>query len=502
MMRKIFLSLIFFAGFSSAVFAVSENSGFTPALIQPPAPSAVHADDRDYLPAAERMIHGAQKSVDLSLDTVDAGAGEEDPVRRLIHLLMDNARKGVKVRIFLNTRPENQNELFFLRDDLLSEMRKDGIEVHYVSPKHELNDRLLIVDGEWVLEGGLPWRKEDLERGLGSATLSRSPELAEKKRIRLELLPLWDVEVKKRESSDGVLSVPVFLLRELKHYPGMVSQDDSDALKIHLALLRRFFATGQARATYMLEELGSEIPADTNFDREALKYQVLKTLMRLQENYGLFKIEKKEFDRVEGSLVLPSDLSPLSRVPMLFFQEGYARQLSARAIMAYIIIQLRSQASGDSPVWLGSETNVEQDFPMTRENFRLGVQELQARNLVEVFPFRLQNSYSRLEGMEYRYLINPILTLSEKLETWTRMREQFGDGPFDRAKELAEALGENEDPKVMAVYLDLMNRFPLENIQSFTRHVNGLPAQSTQQKLAYIKELLEHETRDTELAVF
>ena len=56
-------------------------------------------------------------------------------------------------------------------------------------------------------------------------------------------------------------------------------------------------------------------------------------------------------------------------------------------------------------------------------------------------------------------------------------------------------MGEVEDPKVMASYLDLMKRYPLEDIQSWTRHIAELPAQSTAERLRYLGELLEHETK-------
>ncbi len=465
-----------------------------------PLEAVEQANDRDYLPVVQRLVRNAQKTIDISLDGLSLDGTQQDPVLKLLHDMMDAARKGVKVRIFLNTQSPDEKAPFFLQDDMLNSLRHDGVELHYVNPKFALRDRLLIADGEWVLEGGLRWEKEDLQQGLGSATLSRSEELADKKRVRLELLPLWDVEVKKREKTEGGVGVPVFLLRDKKYFAGMVRLDDSDAMKIYLALLRGFYASGAIRGTWMFEDLAAEIPADEHYERYAVGLQVLKSIERLEKSYGLVAVERKEADRVTLTLILPSDLKPAAYVPLMIFHENYAKQLSARALMAYFIILLRSQAAGDSPVWLGSERNVEQDFPVTREDFRLGVEELQRKNLIEVFPFMLEGAYSRLEGVEYRYQVNPVLSLSEKIQTWTRLRDQFGDSKFDRARELAEALGENEDPKVMAVYMELMERFPLEDIRSFTEHISGLEQRSTPQKMAYLKELLEHETRRFELA--
>lgn len=459
------------------------------------------ANDRDYYPVVRHLIASSKKSIDLSLDTLSVGNDTKDPVQTLLNDLTDTARRQVKVRLFLNTNSDANRRLpFFLRDDLLAALKKANVEVHYVSPGYRLHDRLMIVDGEWILEGGLGWTRKDLEEGYGSSTLSRSAELATKKRVRLELLPLWNLEVQKSEVRDGGFPVPVYLMRDLKYLPGMVSSEDSDAMKIYFALLRHFFTANQMKLSIPLEELVSEIPADLHFAAAESAFQVIKALERLEQVYGLIKIDQKGPSRVELMMILPSDMQPSVRVPLLFFQEGYAKQLSGNALFAYLVIQLRAQASGDSPVWLGSEKNVEQDFPVTRERFRMGIDELKRKNLIEVYPFRLQNNYSRLENTEYRYVLNPVATLSEKLELWTRLRDEYGDQNFNRAKQMAEALEEDEDPKVIAVYLDLLKEFPPQNILSMTQHVVSLPESGTPQRLAYLRELLEHEIPDTSLA--
>lgn len=460
------------------------------------------ADDRDYLIILRSLIGNAKLSLDISLESLAAEEGKEDPVMRILHDLMDASRRGVRVRLFIGTHNAPIHEApLFLRDDLLAELKQYSVEVHYVNPDYELQDRLVIADGQMVLEGGLRWIRKDLETGLGSATLTHSEELAGKKRMRLELLPLWDVEAGRSQKKEGTFPVPLYLMREMKYFPGMVTQDDSDAMKIYLALLRKFFDTQSIELSFSVDELSGEIPEDTHFAKSEAVWQVLKTLERLEKSYGLIELRQKGPERVELKMILPQDINPSIPVPMPLFQENYAKQLSTRALFAYFVILLKAQTTGQSPVWLGSERNVEQDFPMTREKFRSGIDELARKNLIEVFPFRVDGTYSRVEGYEYRYLINRVATLSDKMETWSRLRDQFGEEHFTQAREMSAILGEDEDPKVIASYLDLMKRYPLEDIQSFTRHIAELPAQSTAERLRYLGELLEHETKSTELAV-
>ena len=263
------------------------------------------------------------------------------------------------------------------------------MEVHFVSPSYSLSDRLVIADMRWVLEGGLAWTQEDLEKGLGSATLIDSPPVAQKKRIRLELLPLWDVKNQKEERSLGVVSIPLSLLTEMKYFPDMTQYEDADAFKIYLALLRAFVRVGDTRFEIVFDELAQELPTNRQADKSGVAFQVQKALERLNEKYELLKMEKQDPERAKVLLSFPGKSLPAFGVPIAFFDGNYAKELSVQALYAYFIILYRSQMSGDSPVWLGSAQNVENDFPISHDRFQMGVDELRRQNLIEVFPFRL-----------------------------------------------------------------------------------------------------------------
>ena len=134
---------------------------------------------------------------------------------------------------------------------------------------------------------------------------------------------------------------------------------------------------------------------------------------------------------------------------------------------------------------------------MTREQFKLAVDELRRQNLIEIYPFNLRqgNGYTGPNTLENRYLMNEIAALSERLETWSRLRDQFGDEDFKRARDLAEIFGEPEDPKVVIAYIKLLGQYTYTDIQSLTQHLSTLPPTSTPSQLSYLQQLLGHETQ-------
>ncbi len=480
--------------------APAAKSPYSETMIRSDETALKDVSDREYFIKLRELIAESRTQLDLCLSALDIHEGEGDSVKIILDDLMSAQKRGVKVRIFLNTFSNNEQDgSLFLRVDKLAELKQAGIEVHFIQPQYEVDDQVVISDEFYVLEGGPQWTQAALTEGLGSATLVESPSLARKKRTRLELLPLWDFKMKTEAHVGGELPIPLYLLQDVQYFPNMVSTEDGDALRIYLALLENYFQSKSRVLKVSLQDLGSRIPGENSMNAALVVHQVYEALTRLERSYELIQAKKEEPDQMEIELKLPEKLEPSVRVPLAYFHENYVKDLSPRASYAYFIMVYRLQTSGRSPVWVGSDVNVEQDFPFTKENFRLAVKELRRANLVEIFPFSLRQGAGYLgpDSLGYRYLINEIPTLSERLEIWSRLRETFGDDEFHRAKLMAELLGEPEDPKVITAYIKLMTQYPRQDIESLTQHLNTLPPTSTPNLLNYLKELLKNEIQQS-----
>lgn len=465
---------------------------------------AIH--DTFYIQKLRESIASAKETIDVSIETVAVGSDQYDAVTELLNDLVSAVKRGVVVRLFLNTYSASSYDAsLFLREDILKNFREYGLKVHFVNPKYHLTDHLVVFDGKFILEGGPPWTSEGFSSALSSATWIVSEEVAEQKRRRLELFPLWNVQMKREARQMGELAIPLFLLKEIDYLPAMIRSEDGDALKIYLALLRVFYETQNVDVTVPFEDLTHVIPADKYYEETAVVFQVFSAIERLAKNYNLLEVVEEGVDRMRVRLKLPTSLSPVVGIPTAFFDENFAKELSPHAIYVYAVILYRSQMSGKAPVWLGSENNIQQDFPISSGYFRSGVAELRELNLIEVYPFflRQKGNNPTIQKPEHRYLINAIPSLSDRLATWDRLRTEFGEFSFTKARGLAKLLGEPDDPKVIATYIDLLQRFSVEDIRSLTKHVARLDAKSTPAMLDYLVLLLQNETgKPYQLATF
>lgn len=492
---SLFLCLVFYGS--------AEASPFSDQLLAPnalqPTSGVNDVSDRNYYAKVKQLVGFARSEIDVALDLISVSDLPSDPIRVLVNDLINAAKRGARVRVFLNTSSsEAMESTIFLRSDLLAMLHDHGVNVHFVNPEYTLRDRLVMIDQKIVIEGGPPWVHQDMEESLASATVIYSSDLAFAKKKRLDMLPLWDVAMKKEDRNGLRVSVPLFLLKEVRYFPNMASFEDGDAMRIFLALLQKFYEAQNLSFKVSLNELTGELPADRIYDKGSVAFQVLRTLQRLESEYELLEIVSELPDELEIKLLFPKDIRPVIGIHRDLFAEGYTKELSAKAIYAYLVIAYHMQISGESPVWLGTEQNVEQDFPLKAYDFRLGVAELRNLNLIEVFPFSLNqgNVVVNPSQKERRYVMNPIATLSERLETWKRFREQFDDEPFRKARELAEIFGESEDPRVIRVFMELIEHYSLDHVYAFTKHVSELPPQSTAAQLDYLSNLLKHEIQE------
>jgi len=143
------------------------------------------ASDRAYEPAAIRLIDHAERSVAMSMYLVRESEDERHPVNRLLNDLVEAARRGVRVELYLNTRFKGGDPAKILETPALNRLRAAGGQVTGLPAHRRLHDKLLIVDERYILEGSTNWSISALMANWESNTLIDSPPLAKQKLRRV-----------------------------------------------------------------------------------------------------------------------------------------------------------------------------------------------------------------------------------------------------------------------------------------------------------------------------
>lgn len=156
------------------------------------AARVIDASDRTYLETVLPLFDRAKKEIVVSLYLLEPQdkAGPTFSVNRLLESLLRAKQRGVRVRLYLNTnfrfKPKTEvgEGLYFGR------LAQAGIELTALLPNRRLHDKLIVIDGRFVIEGSMNWSVSALESNFESASVIDSRLHAKKKLERVEQLTL------------------------------------------------------------------------------------------------------------------------------------------------------------------------------------------------------------------------------------------------------------------------------------------------------------------------
>ena len=135
--------------------------------------------DDDYLEAVLPVIKGAKRSIHVIMFSArfyERYPGS--PTNRLLRALADAASRGLDVRVVLeHSRGWNEENARENREtgEWLEER---GVDVRYDPPGRTTHDKLIIVDGRWVVVGSTNWSYHALTKNHEASVLIESPEVA------------------------------------------------------------------------------------------------------------------------------------------------------------------------------------------------------------------------------------------------------------------------------------------------------------------------------------
>ena len=171
-------------------------------ILQPrvlPAVTVQDISDGKYLDSVLHLIQKARESIYISMYIINPKESDKHPVGQLMEALLEARKRKVKITIWMNSAfdPENavDREKFAA---FWEKIKSKGIKVHMATRSKRLHDKLVVVDGEWVVDGSTNWTLAALKKNSESDSLIHSKELAQEKIKRLNELLLEPDEPKEK----------------------------------------------------------------------------------------------------------------------------------------------------------------------------------------------------------------------------------------------------------------------------------------------------------------
>lgn len=274
------------------VFAADQANEFYPAKVK-------DISDRAYEPAVIQLLDNAKESIVMSMYMVKPN--ESGPVYLLVKDLEEAIDRGVSVEIYLNMRPDHGMAPSDIMIQPLQSLIKKGGKIYKFTPHTRLHDKLIIVDGCFVVEGSMNWSVAAIKNNYESASLIDSPELAKAKLIRVRNFPLEGDKEKEEPRpdrpkglellpKDTIVGVSRELLNNKSYLAQMMRRIADRAMDMYLLLLAESTRLEEKEFFIPLEDLAVALGMKAEWNDTDLRRQMIKVLKALENEYKLIDV--------------------------------------------------------------------------------------------------------------------------------------------------------------------------------------------------------------------
>ena len=479
------------------------------ALLCPSFSYAVPADvtdisDNKYFDVVHSSLEKAKDSIYVSLYGIIVG--EHDKLSLPYILLQDliNAHKrGVKVIVRLDRSydylaSERTGEFSQRNEVAYMMLTESGIDCKFTISDKTLHDKLIVIDGETVIEGSMNWSTSALRLNRESVSLIKSEEYAKEKIQRIDTLEITGEEHLDRAQIETVPIRNKFL-RDPSLAGRMVRNRDLRGFDMYLVFLKDFNKTGKARFELDYERIAKCFGMDLS-RRRYYRYRINKVLRRLRDKYKLIDCEFITDKPAQITLLDYEDTSKeyqapqigYFKVPLAYWEYSWSRKLDLRSKFCYLINLYRTEFSEIKPWWSLPLDLIAEDFNVNKWTVMRGMRDLKKLGLLDVEYDSALNEEGKFSGREpNKYRIKLLLSQEEIDKKWRELENIYGEELIEKARGFAFMIEQGNNIEKVEDFIRIMGRYTEEWVEKATKITARMRVDNPSRNFGYIMGILK-----------
>lgn len=476
-----------------------------PAIAYSTPAEVIDISDNKYFDAVHSNLAKAEESIYVSLFGITAtGHDKLSLPYLLLQDLIAAHKRGVKVVVRLNRsydyidrteagKQSSMNDAAYL---ILSQA---GIDCRFLEPTIMLHDKLIVIDGEIVIEGSTNWSTAALRLNRESASLIKSKEYAKEKINRIE-----NFQVAGGEKLDKAQIETVAIRNKFLRGPNlggkMVHNRDEYGFDMYLLFLKDFQESDQAKFELDYERMAKYLGMSLT-RRSYYRDAINKASKRLKDKYKLIdrkliygkptEITLLDYEDSSKEYTNPQNL--YFGVPKAFWEYGWSRKLNLRAKYCYLINLYRTESSEIKPWWSFSRDILARDFSVNRWTLTQGMRDLKKLGLLDVEYDAALNEEGKFSGREpNKYRIKPLRSQEEIDKQWAELKKTYAEETVNKARELAFLIEQGNNVEKVESFIELMARYGEERVKKATKLTARMRADNPSRNFGYIVGILKN----------
>jgi len=254
--------------------------------------------DRAYEPAVIELLDGAKKSIVMSMYSISVGRRGNNPVKFLLGDLLEARARGVSVTLYLNTdfntgKPNTR----IIEKPEMKQLQDAGCIIHLIEYHQRLHDKLIIVDGRYVVESSANWSISALRDNYESGTLIDSEDLAKIKLTRVQSFMLPRTTPSRKPDIDlytknlpKEISISEILVTDKRYLPTMMRWRAAYSMDLYLRLVAYGQFINKRDFFVDLESMALSMGMPESRRNDVLRNQVIRNLSDLRNRYKLINV--------------------------------------------------------------------------------------------------------------------------------------------------------------------------------------------------------------------
>ena len=235
----------------------------------------------------------------MSMYSISLGAKGNNPVKLLLNDLLEARERDVSVTLYLNTRfRKEKNNTRIIESPAIKKLQDAGCIIHFIKYHQRLHDKLIIVDGRYVVEASTNWSISALRDNYESATLIDSKDLARIKLARVKSFILPEKTPFKKPDRElytknlpKEISIPQILVTDKRFLPTMVRRHAAYTMDLYLTLAAYSQSIDKRDFFVDIEAMGLSMGMPESRSNEIRRGQVIKNLKDLKKRYKLINVK-------------------------------------------------------------------------------------------------------------------------------------------------------------------------------------------------------------------
>lgn len=417
----------------------------------------------NYFESTLTEINNAKSSVSVFMYLVSVFPEEpESQSNKLLQALVFAQKRGVAVKVILDqnvdfTEETQSNLLYYSKNQNAYEfLKKNEVPVFFDEAGTCTHAKVIIIDEESVILGSTNWSRAAFTVNHEADGIIRSKEFASSLLNELNQIQTQDVPA----IATPTVSISADFLLQENLLGEMVTQSDDRAYDVYLYFLSLYNDNPDGKVTLNYDALAQSLSID-KMTREDYRRQINKVLEKLKDKYKLIDFQNPQRNQ-DADIVLKSIQDPTkpysapkenkALLPTTYWKYHWNQTLPLSAKVMYLINMLYSKDS--SPSWFMARSTISKRHHISESFISDGTQALRKQNLLFV-------QYGELEGKSYKdrpaniYTPKPFYNPEDLEKAFAKLESQYGKDTFDKIRQIASIVYEDNDPRVMKTLLDL-----------------------------------------------